>query len=48
MHAPDGTSEDDRGPAGEVRWRDAVIHQPENLGDGPLEVVLVELKTTRD
>jgi hypothetical protein len=44
MHAPDGTSEDDVGSAGEARWADAGVHQPENLSDGPLEVVLVELK----
>ena len=48
MHAPDGTSEDDLGPAGEARWVDAGTHQPENLNDEPLEVVLVELKTASD
>ncbi len=48
MHAPDGTSEDDLGSAGDARWHDAGTHQPENLSDGPLEVVLVELKTKSD
>ena len=48
MHAPDGTSEDDRGPAGAARWLDAGRHLPENLSDGPLEVVLVELKKAGD
>lgn len=30
---------------GEVKWLPGGIHLPENLGDQPFEVVLVELKT---
>ncbi len=48
VHAPDGTTSDDTGPAGEAEWADTVTHLPENLSDQPLEVVLVELKTKRD
>lgn len=45
MYAPDDSSEVDLGKPGEARWSDAVTHLPENLNDGPVEVVLVELKT---
>lgn len=31
--------------AGEVKWLPGAIHLPENLGDQPLEMILVELKT---
>ncbi len=48
MHAPDGTTSDELGPAGEALWADAVTHLVENLSDQPLEVVLVEIKTKRD
>ncbi len=41
---PDGTSSEVTGEAGGAQWRDAEEHLPENLGDEPLEVVLVELK----
>jgi len=41
---PDGKSEEVSGKAGEARWIPAGAHEPENVGDKPLEVVLVELK----
>jgi quercetin dioxygenase-like cupin family protein len=41
---PGGKSEDRSAKAGEVRWEPAETHLPENLGDKPLEVILVELK----
>lgn len=44
MHLPDGGSADMSVNPGEAWWTDAEEHMPENLGDGPLEVVLVELK----
>jgi quercetin dioxygenase-like cupin family protein len=44
MTTPDGKSEDVSMQAGDVAWADAEEHLPENLGDGPVEVVLVELK----
>lgn len=42
MTTPDGKSEDITLQAGEVTWSDAEEHLPENLSDGPVEVVLVE------
>lgn len=44
MTTADGNSEEVTMQAGDVAWADAEEHLPENLGDGPVEVVLVELK----
>lgn len=44
MTLPDGTSTEITAEAGDAQWTDAEEHLPENLGDEPLEVVLVELK----
>jgi len=44
MTLPDGTTEDLPGEVGVATWSDAQEHLPENLSDGPLDVVLVELK----
>ena len=41
---PDGKSQDITSKAGETLWTPAVTHQPENVGTGPFEVILVELK----
>lgn len=41
---PDGSTEVVTGEAGDVIWADAVKHLPENIGDEPLEVILVEIK----
>ena len=41
---PDGKEVDRQAKAGEVRWRDAVKHANENLGDKPTESIVVELK----
>ncbi len=41
---PDGKEADRQVKAGEVRWRDAVKHANENLGDKPTESIVVELK----
>lgn len=43
---PDGSTTDAGGKAGEVRFAEAEKHLPENVGNTPLEVVLVELKGT--
>jgi mannose-6-phosphate isomerase-like protein (cupin superfamily) len=40
MH--DGTSQDVQTKAGTVGWTDATIHNPENVGDKPFEVIQVE------
>jgi quercetin dioxygenase-like cupin family protein len=44
MTTPDGASEDVALEPGSVMWADTEEHLPENLSDGPMEVVLVELK----
>jgi len=44
MTLPDGTSQEITTEIGATQWTDSDHHLPENLGDGPLEVVLVELK----
>ncbi|MGI9166669.1 MAG: cupin domain-containing protein [Pyrinomonadaceae bacterium] len=44
---PNGTSQDVTSKAGEVRWTPAITHLPENNGDQPFEVILVELKGRR-
>lgn len=44
MNLPDGTHEDLPSEIGAAQWSDKEEHLPENLSDGPIEVVLVELK----
>jgi quercetin dioxygenase-like cupin family protein len=44
MTHPDGTSEEMSGKKGEAIFTPAGVHLPENIGTGPLEVILVELK----
>jgi quercetin dioxygenase-like cupin family protein len=41
---PDGQTMDREGEAGEVIWGEAGPHLPENTGDQPFELILVELK----
>ena len=41
----DGTSQEVTVKAGQSQWMPAVKHLPENMGDKPLEVVLIEMKT---
>src|SRR6266436_6205833 len=41
---PDGTSEEGAGKAGQTMWEKAGAHLPENVGKGPIDLVLVELK----
>ncbi|MFN2542018.1 MAG: cupin domain-containing protein [Chthoniobacterales bacterium] len=41
---PDGKSEDFNGKAGDVIWNKPTVHLPENIGDQPFEVIVVELK----
>ena len=42
---PDGKSEEHRFRAGDTLFTPAGVHLPENLGDGPLQVILIELKS---
>jgi hypothetical protein len=41
---PDGHSEEVRAKAGQVLHFDGLQHLPENLGDAPMSVILIELK----
>lgn len=41
---PDGKTLDVQVKAGEVIWHDEETHLPENTGDKPFEVILVEVK----
>ncbi len=42
---PDSTTEDFDFKAGDAGPNPATLHQPENTGDAPFELILVELKT---
>src|SRR5438093_723600 len=42
---PNGKTEERRLKAGQVFWLPGEEHLPENLGDAPLELILVELKS---
>lgn len=41
---PDGKTENITRKAGDTMWTPAVVHLPENAGDQPFELILVELK----
>jgi hypothetical protein len=41
---PDGTTQDLDEKAHEATWADAGKHLPENVGDQPFEVMVIELK----
>ena len=41
---PDGTTREAHMKSGQIMWEDAGKHLPENTGDKPFELVLVELK----
>ena len=43
---PDGTTQDTVRKAGDVLWTPATTHLPENMGNQPFEVIIVELKST--
>jgi hypothetical protein len=45
MTTPDGKSVVSDGKAGDSQWTPAGAHLPENVGDKPVDAVLVELKT---
>src|ERR1700722_13676266 len=45
MTTPDGKSVEATGKAGNSQWTPAGSHLPENIGDKPVDAVLVELKT---
>jgi quercetin dioxygenase-like cupin family protein len=41
---PDGKSREDSAKAGSSQWTPAGKHLPENIGDKPFELILVELR----
>jgi len=41
---PDGTTEDRKVAAGTAAWSDAMAHNPENIGNKPLEVIHIDIK----
>ena len=43
---PDGKREERPGKAGQTLWMEAETHLPENLGAKPIEVLLIEIKST--
>ncbi len=45
MTFPDGETEELTTKAGEARWVEGETHLPENLGEEPVELILVEIKT---
>jgi hypothetical protein len=44
MSTPDGKSQDETNKAGTSQWAAAGSHLPQNLGNKPAELILVELK----
>lgn len=44
FNLPDGKTQEVSAKAGQSQWTPAGKHLPENMGDKPLEVVLIELK----
>ena len=42
---PDGKTEENRFIAGQAEWFPGGSHLPENSGDNPFELILIELKT---
>jgi hypothetical protein len=44
FNLPDGTSQEVMSKAHDATWSDAGKHLPENLGDKPIDVIVIELK----
>jgi quercetin dioxygenase-like cupin family protein len=44
FHLPGGKTQDSTVKAGDSQYTPATVHLPENTGDSPMEVILVELK----
>ena len=45
MHLPNGSSQEATSTAGGAQFVSAVTHLPENAGDTPEDVIVIELKT---
>ncbi len=44
FHLPDGKTQESNGKAGDAMFVPAGLHLPENVGDAPMDVIVVELK----
>ena len=44
MHKPDGTVQEAQAKNGQAVYMPPEVHNPENIGDTPLDLILVELK----
>ena len=44
FHLPDGKTQEGNGKAGDAMFTPAGVHLPENVGDAPMDVIVVELK----
>jgi len=44
MTFPDGKTAESTTKAGQVSWTTETVHLPENIGDKPMELILVEMK----
>jgi oxalate decarboxylase/phosphoglucose isomerase-like protein (cupin superfamily) len=44
FHLPDGKALEASGKAGEAMFTPAGVHLPENVGDAPMDVIVIELK----
>lgn len=44
FHLPNGKTQDATGKSGQVLYTPATTHDPENIGDTPSDVIVIELK----
>lgn len=47
MHLPDGKTQDTELKKGQTQLLPASVHDPENLGDQPFELIQIELKSPK-
>ncbi|MEO8399914.1 MAG: cupin domain-containing protein [Ignavibacteriaceae bacterium] len=45
---PNGKTEETKFVKGKVIWTPATVHQPENIGKKPFEVIQIEMKSKKD
>ena len=47
MHLPDGKTQDASAKKGATAYLPATVHEPENIGDQPFELIQIELKSPK-
>ena len=47
MHLPDGKTQDSEAKKGGTALLPASVHEPENIGDAPFELIQIELKSPK-